>query len=314
MTDQLEDSPRFAIRASIDAVFLGQGERRLRATWRFLLAFGLFPVWEAVVGLVMGWLGLSGMVPGGFVQGLVFAPMLLVWAWAIDRRPLSDYGVSPSRRWLVDLLVAFLAVIGVWAARFGLTAWLGWLDLSLSMTAPQGTVLLGLAGTLASVAVNSLVQDLVFFPIVLASAAEGFHSRGLAPARAVVAGWLVASGFFAVVHGVPGPLDFAAHVVGGAVFGALYVHTGELALPLGVHWGSSWASGMVFASPAQTAQFPSVFEVTNALPGTTGLAVTLVLYPLTYLVLVGWLRWRRGEVAVDASLSRWTERAAGLPG
>lgn len=95
-----------------------------------------------------------------------------------------------------------------------------------------------LVGAMVSLAVNSLVQDLVFFAIVLKSAAEGFRSRGLDPRRAAIGGWLVGILFLTIIHGLEGPVDVWAHAVGGAVFGALYIHTGELSLTLGEQPGS----------------------------------------------------------------------------
>lgn len=302
------------LRAGVQSVLCGRDQRRLRATWRFGLAFGIFPVFEVVLARVMSLLGLSGLIPGGFVQALVFLPFLVAWAWAIDQRPVSDYGVSLSTSWLVDLLVAFVAVIGVWSVWFGLAAAVGWVRLELSLTAPQGHFLWQLAGTWASLALNTWVQDTVFFAIVLASAAEGIRSRGVEPTGAALGAWLLSALFFAVVHGVPGPLDFLSHVVGGAVFGLLYVHTGELALPLGVHWGSSWAAGMVFASPEQAAMFPSVFEVTTTWSGATGLLISNPLYVTTYLVLAGWLYWRRGSLSIDPDVTSWQQRGPGILG
>jgi hypothetical protein len=80
----------------LSAVLFGADDRRLRATWRFLLAWPLLPLVGALVGTVMPALGLTGMIQGGPLQGLVFPGILLVWVRYVDRRSLSAYGVSPS--------------------------------------------------------------------------------------------------------------------------------------------------------------------------------------------------------------------------
>lgn len=296
------------------AVVFGVEDPRIRATWRFVLAWPLLPLVGAVVALVMPVLGLSGMIPGGPLQGIVFIAMLLAWARYVDRRPLSDYGVSVSPAWLLNLLVGFVAVVVVWSGWHALASSLGWMQIDWSMTAPQDSVPLGLGGVLVSLAINTWVQDVVFFAIVLASAAEGLRSRDVEPTRAVVGAWLVAVLFFTAIHGTPTALDAVATAVGGAVFGLLYVHTGELALAIGVHWGASYAAGTVFASPAMASQGPSVFQVTASLPGEVGGAARILLYVVTYLVLVGWLRLYRGDVRIETGLAHWTRRGRGALG
>lgn len=301
-----------AVTTRLRTVVLGVEGVRLRATWRFILAWPLLPLVGALVGVIMPILGVSGMIPGGPLQGVIFLGMLVVWARVVDRRPLSDYGVTASRSWVLNLFVGFGAVLVVWSGWHVLIASLGLTRIEVSLTAPWGSIVFRLVGTMVSLAVNSLVQDLVFFAIVLKGAAEGFHSRGVVPRWAVVGGWLVAILFFTLIHGLEGPVDVLAHAVGGAVFGALYVHTGELALTLGVHWGSSWAAGNLFAGPAMANQFPSLFEVTTLQADIRGLWVSIPLYLITYIVLIGWLRWRRGDVLIQPGLARWTERQRGV--
>lgn len=287
---------------------VGRGDGRLRATWRFVLAWPLLPAVGAVVAAVMPALGLSGLIPGGPLQGLVFLGLLVPWARYVDRRPLADYGVAASRRWVVDLAVGFLAVVGVWGGWHAFAAAAGWMHLETAVAGSPGSLLYGLGGRWVSLAVNTWVQDVAFFAIVLASAAEGLHSRDVSPAGAVLGGWAVAVLFFTAIHDTPTALDAVATAVGGAVFGLLYVHTGELALTIGVHWGASYAAGTLFASPALARDATVVFEVSRALPGEVGGAARLLLYAVTYLVLLGWLHLARGGVTVETGLAQWVGR------
>lgn len=292
----------------LHTVFFGTEDSRIRATWRFLLAWPLLPLVGALVGMVMPVLGLSGMIPGGPLQGIIFLGLLLVWARYIDRRPLSDYGVSASPSWLVNLFIGFGVVVGVWSGWHLLASSVGWMQIEWSMTVPQESVLFGLGGVLVSLVINTWVQDAVFFAIVLASAAEGLHSRNIEPAKAVVGAWMVAVLFFTAIHGTPTILDAVATAAGGAVFGLLYVHTGNLALTIGVHWGASYAAGTIFVSEALARQAPTVFQVSQSLPGDVGGAARILLYLVTYLALLGWLRLHQGEVTVDRALADWHRR------
>jgi membrane protease YdiL (CAAX protease family) len=267
-----------------------------------------------LVGLIAARLqpavGLPGMIAGGPVQGVVFLAILVPWAALVDRRPLSDYGVTASRRWLADLAVALLAVWVVWTAWHLLAARLGWFDLAAG-PAVTGDGVAGVVGVLVSLGINTWVQDVVFFAIVLAVAAEGFHARGVGRRRAVLGGWSVGALFFTAIHGTPTAIDAASTALGGAVFGLLYVHTGDLAATIGVHSGSSVAAGTLFADPERAR---AVVHVTGSVPGVDAVAPALVLYPVTYLLLVGWLRLSRGSVGVDPSLATWTRRPAGRAG
>lgn len=295
-------------------VVFGDVDPRIRATWRFLLAWPLLPLVGALVALVMPVLGLAGMIPGGPVQGLVFLGLLLLWARFIDRRPLSDYGVAASASWGRDLLVGFVVVVGVWGAWHALAASLGWMRIGWALSAPTGSAGLRLVGVLVSLAINTWVQDVVFFGIVLVTAAQGIRSRGVDPRRAVLGGWLAATLFFTAIHGTPTMLDFLGTLAGGAVFGLLYVHTGDLALTIGVHWGSSYAAGSLFQRASVAEQSVSLFQVTELGPLAKGMGVPMVLYPATYLGLVVWLWWRDGEVSIETGLAEWTRRDGGVLG
>lgn len=300
--------------ARIWPVVWGVEEPRVRAVWRFLLAWPLLPLVGLLVALVMPVVGVSGRIPGGVFQGVIFLGMLVVWARFVDRRPLSDYGVAATRSWLVTLVVGFGVVISVWSGWHLLAASQGLMHIEWSMTAPGGLVVAKLVGALVSVAINTWVQDMVFFAIVLKCAAEGFRSRGVDPTRAVLGGWLVGIAFFTAIHGQASVLDTVNSLVIAGVFGLLYLHTGDLALTIGVHWGSSYAAGFVFVTGTLASQAPSVVRVSDAIPWAKGMATPIYLYLATYVVLVGWLRLRRGEVSIETDLAQWTERQQGLFG
>lgn len=293
-------------------VIFGREGPRIRAIWRILMAWPLLPVVGSLVALVMPVLGLRGMIPGGPLQGIIFLGILVLWAGFIDRRSLAEYGVSLSAAWVQRLLLGFAVVVGVWSAWHGLATGMGWMRIEWSMSAPQGDVVLRLVGALVSLVINTWVQDVVFFSIVLVAAAQGLRSRDIDPRRAVLGGWLVAGGFFTAIHGTPTALDFVGTLVSGLVFGLLYAHTGELALTIGVHWGSSYAAGFVFPRVSAAQHGPSIFQVTELGPLAKGMEVPLVLYPVTYLLLVLWIRLASGDLSIETELAEWTAAGSGI--
>lgn len=286
-------------------------DNRVRATWRVVLAWPLLPLVGVGVALVMPVMGLSGMIPGGPLQGILFVGMLLVWARYIDRRPITDYGVAATRQWLTRVLGGFAVVVLVWSGWHALAITQGWMQIQWATLMPQSAVGTWV-GAAVSLAINTWVQDVVFFAIVLKGTAEGLHSRGVEPRRAVLGGWLVSILFFTAIHGQATLLDAANSVVTAAVFGLLYLHTGDIGLTIGVHWGSSYAAGVLF--PTQSGLGPSVFEVTEALWWTKGGLTPIYLYLATYLLVVGWLRVSRADVSIETGLAEWTDRRQDFSG
>jgi membrane protease YdiL (CAAX protease family) len=275
---------------------------------RFLLALPLLPLVEAIVAIVMPLLGVSGMIAGGPLQALILLVMLVPWARWVDRRPLSDYGVTTSWAWVLNLLVGVVVATAVWAGWYALASSLGWVSIEMSMTAPQDSFAFGLVGTFVSLLVNTWVQDVVFFAVVLAGAAEGLRSRGVDSTRAVLGGWIAGVVFFTAIHGTPTLLDFAGTAFGGAVFGLLYVNTGSLALTIGFHAGGSYVVTSIFTPEGMAGAFPSVFEVTKAMPDEGAVVGRIGPYLVTYLVLLGWIWVYHGEVGIETEIAEWNER------
>lgn len=283
-------------------------ESRLRAVWRFLLAVPLLPLVTLLLGLAMGVLGLSGMIAGGPLQAGIFLVVLGVWAWAIDRRPLADYGVSLSSAWVGDLLAGFGAVVLAHLLWYGIGLTGGWATLELWPTAPQDLVALGLVGVVVSFAFNVWVQDTVYFAIVLRNAAEGFRSRDLTPTRAALGGLVVAVLFFTVIHSIGGPVELADKLLAGTVFGLMYLYTGKLALTIGVHWGMSATASVLFSAAANAEGGPTVVAVTETLPGLVGTvsARRMPQLVVVFLLLVGYLKWRHGAITIDTTITQWS--------
>jgi membrane protease YdiL (CAAX protease family) len=282
----------------------GRDDTRLRAGWRVLVAAVVFlplstGVGAAVVATVAPLVGVGpslGMVLTSVVAACVLAALLVPWARYVDRRPLGDYGFSRSPAWGVDLLAGFGAVSLAYGLWFALASALGGGDVEVSLAGPEGALLLWLVAGLLTNLFSALAQDTVFFGVIIQNAAEGIRGWDVTPARAVVGGWLVGIVFFVLIHGAKlDPVVLLNWVVGAGVFGLLYVHTGELALPIGAHAANNFLSNAV--------------EVTGTVP-VPGV-VSDWAYPrvaVAYLVLLAWLYWRRGEVSIQERIAEWPGR------
>lgn len=273
-----------------------------------LLAGPFILLTEAVARTVTPAFGLPGIVPTGLVQAGAFAVLLVGWARFVDRRRLRDYGLSLSGSWLAQVGVAVGAVVLAHGMWYALGTALGWTSITVEAAAESGSLPLALAAGLVAVGVNVWVQDTVYFGVVLRSAAEGLHARNVPTRHAVLGGWLAATLFVVAIH--DGSLQRLLGLsAAGALFGLLYVHTGDLALPVGFHLGVNFGAGWLFVPASLAGERAAVLAVTETLPVLQ--AVSAPRIPqllLAYLLLAGWLTWRRGGLAIEDRIAEWTGR------
>jgi hypothetical protein len=303
-----------SIRDRFRTVVRGTGDTRVRATWRVLLAYpvlwlltggGLTVMTQDALGVIP-----SGSDPaGGLAQSLLHAGFLVValalWARYLDRRSLADYGVSLTARWFLGALGGFAAVVIGFGAWFAVGAGMGRTSVTLAPSYPEGSLVVGLAILVVALALHAAVQQVVFFRVILENAAEGLHSRGVEPTRAALSALPVAVLLFIVMHTIAPGLRIIDVALVGAAFGLLYLHTGNLALGTGMHFGALYAGSVLFVR--NPAAGPSVFEVADTLPGVLG-TVNQYGFPkmvVAYLVLAAWLHWRRGPLGVKREIARW---------
>lgn len=287
------------------SVIFGENDPRVRAIWRVLLAMPV--LWVLTGAILAGGLQTAiGAIPSGqsagsglaqsLLHGGFFLIALVIWARYLDREPLSNYGVSVSSGWTRDFLVGIVAVF------IGFTVWawfsslLGEKSVQLSVSQPGDSVLFWLVIPMVALVLHAAVQQVVFFRIILKTAAEGLHSRGMNASRAAVTAIPVAVLFFILMHGSTTPLRVLDLAVVGGIFGLLYLHTGELGLGIGAHLGALYF-GTLSAG---------VFRVTGSLSGMLGV-IDQYGFPkmvVSYLVVVVWLILRRGEIPRQYSIAR----------
>jgi len=237
----------------------------------------------------------SSLLHGGF---LLLA--LIVWARYFDREPLSNYGISGSLTWLRDFLIGFVAVVVGHVLWIGVGSVSGGKSVRVSPSTPDESILVWLVVPFVALVLHAAVQQIVFFRVILKNAAEGLHSRGVNARRAVLAAIPVAVVFFIAMHGSTIPLRILDLALAGGIFGLMYLHTGELGLGIGAHFGAFYSGTVVFA----------VIQVTGSLSGVLG-TIDQYGFPkmvLAYLVVVAWLLWRHGETPFQHSIARWNPK------
>lgn len=291
------------------SVFFGEDDPRVRATWRVLLAMPILWTFTGAIlsGNSQSAIGFipSGQSPGsGLAASLLHASFLLIalvlWARYLDWQPLSNYGISVSRDWVGDFLTGVVAVVIGQSVWVGVSSLSGGKSVQVSPSTPEESILYWLVLPFVALVLHAAVQQIVFFRVILKNAAEGLHSRGVNASRAAVVAVPVAVVLFIAMHGSMTPLRILDLAVVGGSFGLYYLHTGELGLGIGAHFGAFYSGTIVFA----------VIRVTGSLSGVLG-RIDEYGFPkmvLAYLVLLAWLTWKRGEIPLDDSISRWSGR------
>jgi hypothetical protein len=178
-----------------------------------------------------------------------------------------------------------------------------------------------LSALLAFVAVG-FYEELFSRGYQLRNLAEGLNGRLLGARGGLLLAWLLSSLVFGLLHGAnPGatPVSTANIVVAGLMLGLGYLLTGELAIPIGLHIAWNFFEGNVFGFPTSGAEAGATFiAIVQGGPelwtggafgpeaGLLGLGGMLA----CCLLIVGWVRGRRGIAALYRTLADPPQLAA----
>lgn len=310
-------------RAVTDELLYGLNDTRLRATWRILVplvvAVAIYAVGQsllnrfaagvlesitdttsAVAATAALLVALSAVIGLAGVAGLFVASRL-------DRRPLSRYGFDVSGRWIADFAAGVLIGVVASAGAVGYQAARGDVALSTAVTGVGvdspflgGIVLLTL---ILFFIVNNAFEEIVFRAIVITNAADGLRSRSLGSTAAVVGAVAVSLPAFGALHLLDGGLAVVVtSAVGGILFATAYVLTGQLALPIGVHFGGvavlSVRQQPVSADPELTLPSLVVAEQTGDPSLLVGVEFWLVRIFLGVFLLCCWVYVTDGELSI----------------
>jgi membrane protease YdiL (CAAX protease family) len=256
------------ILSPIANLFWNAPERRLRAGWRLLVFFVVLLVVAVVEGRVRA--GLAGRLPDLYedlVRALVFALLIAAALYlasrVLDHRRMSDYGFHFSRKWWTDLgfgvLLGALLLFGVLAVELAV----GWVSVTGSLAPSPGQPFVAtiLVGVLAVAAV-AFGEEASYRGYPIKNLAEG-----LARARwGMVIAVVIPAVYFGLAH-TTNPnatwLTVFNIVIFGLLFGTGYVLTGELALPIGLHFGWDFVQGFVVGVVAEGKHYGSVLVLAD---------------------------------------------------
>ena len=249
-------------------LFWNARERRFRAGWRLLVFLGIVFLVAAVDGRVAA--GLAGRLPDLYedlVRALVFALLIAAALYlagrVLDHRRMSDYGFHFSRKWWIDLgfgmVLGALLLFGVLAVELAV----GWVHVTGSFAPAPGqpfvaTILVGVV----AVAAVAFGEEAAYRGYPIKNLAEGVARARWGMMIAVV----IPAVFFGLAHATNENATWLSVfniVIFGLLFGTGYVLTGELALPIGLHFAWDFVQGFIFGVVASGKQYGSVLVLTD---------------------------------------------------
>jgi membrane protease YdiL (CAAX protease family) len=244
----------------IGAWFWNREEGRLRAGIRVCIFFGMWGFGPAVLHRLLGdWVRLVAGARGQWLADIyldllrLFAVLLaaLIAARFVDRRPLADWGFHFNRRWWLDLMFGMVLGAVLMGTIFAVEWLLGWVNVTGFWSAPPGVPFAAaILAPLMLAVVVAMAEELLARGNQLTNFAEGFRFLGLR--RSILIAWAISSAVFGLLH-VSNPnsswLSTGYLIFYGAFLGVGYMLTGELALPIGLHFTWNFVQGSVFGFP-----------------------------------------------------------------
>jgi membrane protease YdiL (CAAX protease family) len=179
----------------------------------------------------------------------------------VDRRRFADFGFRLDRGWYRDLAAGLLLGAGLMTAIFLVELAAGWVSVTGTFRIAQagfafwpwllwsGVFFVGVA----------LTEELLLRGFLLTNVAEGLTWFGrVSETGAIAAATLVTSALFGVAHlGNPNAtlVSTLGILLAGVMLALGYVVTGELALPIGLHFTWNFVQGPVFGLPVSGIDF-----------------------------------------------------------
>lgn len=299
---------------AVAAPFWNSEQARPRAFWRALV-----PVVVILAGVVATSVALGEPVGYPYLHPVTQLPrvvialgVLAVMARFVDRRPLREYGFSLDRDWWVDLAGGIAIATVVHFAATATKIAMGWATITAWFAPGNASFGVGVAVFVLGFVFVAVWEEVAFRSILFTNAADGF-TRWTSSRTAVVLATLVTAVLFGVIHlnQAPSPLAITYWIVVGAIPTVAYALTGELALPIGLHFAYNFAGNNLF-DVAGTNFAPSVIHLSITGPeSVAGLAgvVDFAWGIAGVLLVVAWVRWRTGDVAVASRIADWQSQA-----
>lgn len=253
-------------------IFWNRDESRLRAGTRVVLVLLFFFLLYKGYILILNGIGIELFYSSEsslwtfMIAGTVrlLPAMIVVWLGGriVDRRSFRSFGLHFNRNWWIDLcfgigLGAFLMLL-IFVIEIGF----GWVSISNTFHSidSQSTFIVPLMVFLLYFISQGTFEELLSRGYLIKNLAEGLNLKAIGPRGAVLIAWCLISITFGLAHlgnpnaDVIGALNL---IIMGMAFGAGFVLTGELAIPIGFHISWNFFQANVFGFPVSGVTYPA---------------------------------------------------------
>lgn len=253
---------------------------------------------------------------GGLPQAAGIVLGVLVVAVLLDRRKLTDLGLNSKRSGGQRFAGGLLLGLGISTLSIAAGVVFGFYEITgIQVTGGPAVWILLVIGTALSQLVIVIAEELFVRGYIITNAAEGLDGVPSIP-RSVAASVaiLLASLFFYFTHSTRGG-SFGVMAGGIAVLlGVAYVLSGDLSVPIGIHFGVNFAGMFGGWAPQQATllQLSSSTTVADSLVLPQDAVVAQLLgAALGIGLLVWWYRRTNGSVRISALVATPTLRGDG---
>lgn len=241
-------------------LFFNNNQKRPRAGWRLLSQFILFFFFVSFALLGFNALWQSSLsITSALPQLLASLASIWIAARLLDKRSLSDYGLSIGVCWWKDCF-AGIFIAGIAMGSIFIIEWqLGWLSVTgFGWESPSAySFPIALASSLGAMFMVGFYEEAVFRGYQLLNLSEGLHYPALGNRGAVIIATLSSSTLFGLMHAFnPNASAVGTFniILAGIVLAIPYVLTGRLGLSVGLHFSWNFVQGSVFGFPVSGTQ------------------------------------------------------------
>jgi membrane protease YdiL (CAAX protease family) len=233
-------------------LFFNKDEQRPRAGWRIIIQLILFFFLSGFAALGFNMLVQSSLSIASAIPQLIGVTLSITFAaYLLDRRPLTDYGLSMDRSWWEDFgagtAIAALALSVIFLIEWT-TGWLiitgyGWTPTS------SHSFFWGFLSTLVAMLLVGFYEEWCFRGYQLLNLSEGLQYPELGVRSAVIAATVGSSVLFGLVHAYnPNASGIAVFniILAGLILAFPYIITGKLGLSVGLHFSWNFVQGGIF--------------------------------------------------------------------
>jgi hypothetical protein len=248
-------------------IFISPNESRFRAGWRLLiqtviflaltLCFGILTVIPYINRYGTNTSGVAFLVWGEVMQAVPLTLSIFISRRFIDRRSIGSLGLILERLAIKDMAIGIIITLGMMGLIYGVMSLLGWIRF------------LGFVWEIdAPITVIRNFALMVFVFIMVAWSEEllsrGYHLQTITSGLGIFWGVILSSAIFGLLH-LMNPNATLISAVGiflaGLIFALGYLRTGQLWLPIGMHFGWNLFEGSVFGFPVSGLEVYKLIQI-----------------------------------------------------